>query len=204
VTSNTATSLNRSLLVAHMEQAAGPAPLLALTTALAQGDDLAWAQFHRDYGPTLFRQLLAATRGDHDLASDALQQTYLRVARYARPCESEAMFWGWLRMVTRTALSDCRRRRRSFWEMLKRRADEPDASTEPQGDDEPLQIALDAALASLDADERALLEAKYFSGESVRTIAERLDVSAKAVESRLTRARTELRRHLSNLLSRDE
>ena len=187
-----------------MEQAAAPSRLRELTAALACGDDLAWSQFHRDYGPTLFRQLLAATRGDHDLASEGLQQTYLRVARYARSCESEAMFWGWLRVVARTALSDCRRRRRSFWGLLRRRADEPEIGTDASGNDEPLQFALDAALASLEAGDRALLEAKYFSGESVRAIAERLDVSTKAVESRLTRARAELRRQLSSHLSRDE
>src|SRR5690348_638613 len=114
-----------------------------LTAGLARGDDAAWAQFHRDYGPAIFRQLLGATRGDHDLASEALQQAYLRVARHARPCDSDAMFWGWLRLVARTALSDCRRRRRSFWDLLRRRAGEPEADTEAGHNDERLQAAID-------------------------------------------------------------
>jgi RNA polymerase sigma-70 factor (ECF subfamily) len=196
---------NPALLVARMEQAAPPSPeLLRLTTALARGDDAAWSQFHREYGPAIFRQLLAATRGDHDLASEALQQAYLRVARHARPCDSDAMFWGWLRLVARTALSDCQRRRRSFWDLLRRRAGEPEADTDAGHDDERLQAAIDTALARLDAADQALLTAKYFRNESVREMAERLNVSPKAVESRLTRARAQLRGELSKLLSHDE
>jgi len=190
-----------------MEQAAAPAPLLELTTGLARGDDTAWARFHAEYGPGIFRQLLAATRGDHDLASEALQQAYLRIARHARPCESEPMFFAWLRIVARTALSDCRRRRISFWQMLGRRREEPeDNSSDASRDaaDEKLQVALEAALASLAPHERTLLEAKYFSGVSVRALAERLAVSPKAIESRLTRARAELRRTLLTLLARHD
>ena len=52
--------------------------LRELTAALARGDDAAWAEFHRDYGPEIFRYVLGGTRGDYDLAAEALQQTYLR------------------------------------------------------------------------------------------------------------------------------
>jgi RNA polymerase sigma-70 factor (ECF subfamily) len=178
-----------------------------LTAGLARGDDAAWAQFHRDYGPAIFRQLLGATRGDHDLASEALQQTYLRIARHARPCDSEVMFGAWLRVVARTALSDCRRRRRSFWDMLRRRANEPEEPDRDAGaheEDNFLTGAIDAALAALAPEERALLEAKYYDGESVHVIAERLGISIKAAESRLTRARTELRQQLSDRIARHE
>lgn len=197
-------SLNASLLAARMEHTSPAAPLVALTAGLARGDDAAWAQFHREYGPAIFRQLLGATHGDHDLASEALQQTYLRVAKHARPCDCERMFWGWLRVVARTALSDCRRRRLRFWQLLNRRGAEPGGPVAHEGADERVQTALDAALASLNPAERALLEAKYFSGTDVRSIAEQLGLSPKAVESRLTRARAELRRRLITTLARHE
>lgn len=197
-------SLNASLLPARMEQSAEPAALRILTTALARGDDAAWAQFHRDYGPRIFRQLLAVTHGDHDLASDALQQTYLRVARHVRPCDVEPMFLAWLRIVARTALSDCRRRRMSFWHLLRRRRDEPSDDATASAENEILQATLDRALAALAPAERELLEAKYLSGCSVRVLAEKLAASPKAIESRLTRARAELRRHLEILLSQHE
>lgn len=185
-------------------RASDATPLHALTSGLARGDDAAWAQFHREYGPLIFRQLLAATRGDHDLVSEALQQSYLRIARHARPCEVEAEFIGWLRVVARTALSDCRRRQRSFLQLLNRRREDPVDTEASTREEEKLQTALDRALATLEADDRALLEAKYLSGLDVRTLAARLELSPKAVESRLTRARAALRETLQNLLSRDE
>jgi RNA polymerase sigma factor (sigma-70 family) len=197
--------LNASLLAARMEQTVPASPLRELTAGLARGDDTAWAQFHRDYGPRIFRQLLAATHSDHALASDALQQTYLRIARHARPCEVEPMFLAWLRVVARTALSDCRRRQQSFWSLLQRRhADPVTAGDAAEPTDDRLQLALDTALAQLDADDRALLEAKYFSGADVRSIAAKLAVSPKAIESRLTRARAQLRHLLIAAFARHE
>lgn len=193
---------NSSLLAARVSQAAEPAPLLILTTGLARGDDAAWAQFHRDFGPRIFRQLLAATRGDHDLASEALQQTYLRIAGHARPCELEPVFLAWLRIVARTALSDCRRRRASFWQLLRRRHAEPPLDAEAA--DDRLQQALDKALFAIEPESRALLEAKYVAGTAVRALALRFSVSPKAIESRLTRARAELRRHILAVLARHE
>lgn len=180
-------------------------PLRDLTNGLARGDDAAWTQFHREHGPGLFRYLLAATRGDHDLASEALQQAYLRIARHARPCDSEPMFAGWLRVVARTALSDCRRRQTSFWRMLHRRHEDPSGNqASDEAEDSRLQAALETALGALAVEERTLLEAKYFSGDSVKTIADRMALSTKAVESRLTRARGELRRHIVTAFARHE
>jgi RNA polymerase sigma factor (sigma-70 family) len=195
--------LNAATFPARMESAAAPSPLRELTTGLARGDDAAWSEFHRDYGPTLFRQLLAATHGDHALASEALQQTYLRIARHARACDSAPMFSAWLRTVARSALHDCWRRRRTFWQLLRH----PSAAPESPSDDSrdgALTDALDAALAQLDATDRALLEQKYFAGLDVRTLATRLELTPKAVESRLTRARAELRRLLIAALKRHE
>lgn len=197
------TALNAALLSASMEPAAS-APLYALTAGLTRGDDAAWAQFHREYGPGIFRQLLAATRGDHDLASEALQQAYLRIARYARPCDSAPMFASWLRLVARTALSDCRRRHRSFWSLLHRRQADPSQETDSSFNENRLSAALETALALLAPETRDLLEAKYLTGTDVRTIAVRLAISEKAVESRLTRARAELRQHFLVSLNENE
>ena len=194
---------NPDLLARYMEQAALPSPLRELTTGLARGDDASWQQFHRDYGPGIFRHLLALTRGDHDLASEALQQPSLRVARHARPCDSEAVFLGWLRVVTRSALHDLWRRRRSFGDLLRRRRAEPAEDNSSSEADNRVLAALDAALAALDAADRSLLEAKYFNGLEVRLLAEKLGATPKAVESRLTRARVQLRQRLLAALAHD-
>jgi RNA polymerase sigma factor (sigma-70 family) len=183
------------LFAGTMEQTDPSSALSKLTAGLALGDDNAWGQFHRDYGPGLFRYLLASTRGDHDLATEALQQTYLRVARNARPCNSPSMFASWLRVVARSALSDSRRRRVSFWNLLRRRYEEPADISSPAEEEQTL-TALDAAMVHLSADDRRLLEDKYLAGLSVRTLGEKLSLSTKAVESRLVRARATLRQHL--------
>lgn len=177
--------------------------LWELTRQLAAGDDGAWRQFHRDYGPRIFRQLLASTRGNHDIAIEALQQTYLRVARNVRACDSDAMFGSWLRIVARSALNDCLRKKASFWSLLQRKAAEPETLTGAL-DDDSLVAALDITLQQINPEDRALLYAKYFDGEEVKQIAARLSISAKAVESRLTRSRLELRRLLDKNLKDNE
>lgn len=195
--------LTLRLISAEKEGDASSAELRRLTEAMARGEDGAWSEFNRTYGPAIFRQLLALTRGDHALAQDALQQTYLRVARHVRPCMAEAMFRTWLRTVARTALSDCWRRRRSFTDLLFRKWQEPPELADPAGDD-ALMEKLDHALTRLDAADRVLLESKYFSGLGVRALAEQLAITPKAVESRLTRARDALRRELLATLQRHE
>lgn len=188
-----------------MEQPSSPSQLRELTSGLARGDDAAWTEFHRNYGPLLFRQFLAATWGDHDLASEALQHAYLRIARHARPCDSAPMFVAWLRLVGRSALADCRRSKRRFWQWFDHRDNDTVApSAIDQDREEKMQAALDRALGQLDPDSRTLLETKYVSGTDVRSLAAKLEISEKAVESRLTRARAELRRLLLLALSRDE
>ena len=173
------------------------------TAALARGDDVAWEQFHRDYGPAIFRQLLAQTRGDHDMAKEALQQTYLRIAKNVRTCETKPQFKAWLRIVARTALHDCWRKKQSFFSLLLRKKQEP-LELHEQDTDEHLMVELDRALGRLPETDRTLLEAKYFVGQDMRTIAERLSISTKAVESRLTRARKTLRRELQAALKNHE
>ncbi len=106
------------------------------------------------------------------------------------------VFSGWLRVVARTELSDCRRGHRRFLELLRRHRWNALTEDAISDEEEQLRDVLDAALTQLDPDDRALLEAKYFSGVQVRDIAEKLSLSSKAVESRLTRARATLRRQL--------
>lgn len=191
---------------APIEPAVTPSALRELTSGLARGDDAAWTQFHREHGPGIFRHLLAQTHGDYDLAGEALQQTYLRVARYVRPCDAAPMFASWLRTVARSALNDLRRRRRTFWQLLRRRADDASSAADPADadNDSALSEALETALARLTVADRTLLEAKYFTGLDVRTLATQLELSPKAVESRLTRARAELRRRILGALTTHE
>ena len=174
-------------------------PLAELTQGMLRGDNAAWQRFHEQYGSMMFRILLASSSGNFHLASEALQRAYLRVSRHVRFCDNEAMWISWLRTVCRSSLSDSRRRDYSFWNFLRRQEEEP-------RENETLSVArenewfhkLDRAMAQLSLDTRSLLEAKYYRGESVQAIADQRSLSLKSVESRLTRARAELRALLSN------
>ncbi len=177
---------------------ADAAELAELTRRMAVGDDDAWRAFDRDYGPFIFRVLLAGARGDPHLAAEARQRAYLRISRYVRACDQPAMWFAWLRTVSLSALRDARRRELSFLDRLRRRAAEP----EPEADEtaeSALFAALETALTLLAPDTRALVEGKYLHGKSVQELGTELGLSNKAVESRLTRARQELRELLARL-----
>lgn len=177
-------------------------PLGELTRRMVQGDNAAWHEFHRVFGPRMFRHLLACTRGDHALAGDALQGAYLRIARHVRACEDETQWTAWLLRVARTELSDLRRRDARFLGMLRRWFAEP--QWEADAPDCFVFAMLDASLAELEEDTRALLDAKYLRGQRIDQIAETLGVSIKSVESRLTRARAKLRQLLEERLHKNQ
>ena len=174
----------------------GDPALAALTRALARGEDAAWQEFHRVQGRMLFRYLLTLTRGDPHRADEALQQTYLRVAKHVRVCDQPVQWEAWLRRVARTVLADQRRGEGRFWRMLFRRAEEPESGDGDGGHEAELEILygkLDAAMDGLPEEARRVLEGKYLRGLSVETLAAELGLSTKALESRLTRAREALR-----------
>lgn len=173
-----------------------PISLLALTRGLARGDDNSWEHFHHDYGAKIFRQLLALVDGNEDLAKEALQQTYLRIARYVQPCACAPMFARWLRLVAQSALSDCRRGPRRFWQLRQLYQRSLLSDNEIDEKEEKLHDVLGIAMDALGEEQRVLLDAKYYFELSVKEIAEKLSVSEKSIESRLTRARAALRREL--------
>lgn len=179
------------------EQAAA-AQLRELTRNLRRGNNAAWEQFHREFGPSIFRRLLGMTHGDHHLAEEALQHTYLRVARYVRPTDDAQRFASWIATVTRSAAADCFRSRNRFWSVLRRNSAEPALTNDS---DTAVHAALEIALSQIERHDRALLNAKYLAGKSVHAIAEELSTSAKAIESRLTRARAALRTKILSVLA---
>lgn len=182
-----------------MEQSASD--IVTLTQGLSDGREEAWQRFHLQYGPRIFRHLLAATRGNYDLSTEGLQQTYLRVARYARPCSSESEFLAWLRTVTQSALRDLWRRQGTIRRLLDRFLAQTDSPSVAPATEEVLFFALDQAMAELDESDRALLTAKYLRDESMADIARRLSLTTKAVESRLTRARLRVRARIDACLA---
>jgi RNA polymerase sigma-70 factor (ECF subfamily) len=178
----------------------------ALTRRMAAGDELAYRTFYDTYFNRLSRYLLVVTAGDEDAAREALQSALVRVVRHIKVFPSDTVFWSWLTVLARSALSDQSRKRRRYLAFLDRftwhtRAQSA-APDDPEADAR-LVTLLETSLQALPFDEQRLLEAKYFERRSVREIAEELKLSEKAVESRLGRIRHKLKAAILNGLKRE-
>lgn len=163
-----------------------------------RSDENAYRTFHEAYFPRLYRYLLVVAAGDEEAAREAVQSTFLRVVRYIKPFDEESRFWNWLTVLARTALADQRRKRSRYRAFLDRFTGHArmEAEVRPASAgraDAQLLSALEQCVGRLPPDERELVQRKYFGRESVRDIATSLQISEKAVESRLTRVRLKLK-----------
>lgn len=180
----------------------------ALTRRLVAGEERAYREFHQEYSGRLFRYLWVAARGEEDAARDALQEALRRVIRHMRIFSDEAVFWSWLTVIARSALSDEKRRVRRYRGFLDRfrRQTEVDVAAESPAAAEAqrrLAGALTHQLALLPTEDRDLMERKYLQRQSVREIAGVQGVTEKTIESRLTRLRGKLKAALLTELNHE-
>jgi len=171
----------------------------ALTRKLVAGDETAYRVFHDAYFDRLSRYLLVVTAGNEDATREALQETFRRVVRHIRVFSDEAAFWSWLTVLARSARSDENRKRRRYLAFLDRFTQHAAIERAAADNDRPgtdLEFFLEQNMDGLPAEERALLESKYYDHRSVREIAKQLQTTEKAVESRLVRARQKLKQAL--------
>ncbi|MFJ8229779.1 sigma-70 family RNA polymerase sigma factor [Streptomyces sp. NPDC094448] len=148
-------------------------------------DEGAIAELQREHGPALLSFLQGLTYGDQQRAEDLVQETLVRAWQhpeaFERPYESMRP---WLFTVGRRLAIDARRSR------LARPAEIGDgvlATTPDPADPTEMAVAqLDvrAAVDSLSADHRAVLDRLYFQGLSVRETAESLGIPPGTVKSR--------------------
>jgi RNA polymerase sigma factor (sigma-70 family) len=180
--------------------------IAALTQGMVVGNEDAYRSFYEAYYPRLTRYLLVVTNGDADAAREALQAAFVRVVRHIKVFDDEARFWNWLTVLARTAFVDQRRKRSRYLAFLDRFTEHArtEAAVAENGQaDARLLAALEFSVRSLPAEERALVDRKYLGRESVRDIADSLQSSEKAVESRLGRARRKLKELLLERLKHE-
>lgn len=189
-------SLNAHTAVsaADANEPSASAGVAHLTQRLAAGDEAAFREFHALYFDRLYQFLLIVTYGESHAAQDALQETLVRVARYARRFDDAEIFWGWLKAVGRSAARDGSRKQRRYLGRLRDFAlGRPTLFAEaPSSTPDRLHVNLAEALASLASDDRRLIEGKYFRGETMAELAAENGVTVKAIESRLSRVRQQL------------
>jgi len=168
---------------------------------------MAYRTFYDAYYKRLWRYLLVVTGGNEEATSEALQSALVRVVRHIRVFEDEEVFWAWLTVLARSALSDLRRGRRrylAFLDRFTRHTEVENYLPTKEATDGKLDALLERSLAGMPAEEKELIEEKYFEGRSVREIAERLGTSEKAIESRLVRLRRKLKSALLEGLKNEQ
>lgn len=157
---------------------------------------MAWRTFYNAYFDRLWRYLLVVSAGNEDVAREALQATLVRVARHVKVFADEVVFWSWLTVLARTAFADESKKRRRYFSFLDRFTSHPNVELDGAADaqaDERLRELLERHVALLPPDERKIVEQKYFAHRSVRDIADELQTTEKAVESKLSRIRKKLK-----------
>lgn len=177
-----------------------------LTARLKAGDEAAFAWLHQEWGNRLNRYCFALAAGDSAFAGEIAQAVWLRLVRHIRPLADEQALWNWLACAARHAATDLRRTGGRYRQALDRFlawARQHDGLQSNETDTEKgLLRALEKALENLDANERGLLEGRYFNGTSLAEIGLQYGLSERAVEGRLARLRQRLRELIAEELKR--
>jgi len=139
-------------------------------------------------------RLSMAILGDEADARDAAQDTFITAWRQIRGVRDPDRFDAWLQRV---ALNSARmthraRRRRGVREILQSRLG-PVQGDRPWPDPADADArVLDAALRTLDIDQRSILVLHHLEGRSIEELAAIIDIPAGTVKSRLHAARRAL------------
>ena len=165
-----------------------------------RGDAEAWRALYERYLPLVWRQAHALV-GDLHAAEDITSEVMLALLRNIQNLESDVpKLGGWLRSVVRYKSADYQRAvirsRAKLANAATRNANDTNSQVAPSA---PLELVetrrrVHQALDTLSERQRIVLEWKYLDALPVRTMAERLGETEKAVEAALYRARREFRR----------
>ena len=175
---------------------------LAIAQRILGGDARAFRDLFDSFFPRLYRYVLARVDGDHDAASDIVQQSLCKGLEHLHDYRGEAALYTWFSQICRRTLTDYWRRMRRTEQLVPLPDDDPDvravleaivapldAQPEVEAQRSDVRRLVQATMDALPGRYGDVLEWKYVDGLSVAAIAARLDIGAKAAESLLTRAR---------------
>jgi RNA polymerase sigma-70 factor (ECF subfamily) len=171
----------------------------ALLARVVEGDHDAFTTLMRRHEDRVFAVCLRIM-GSRTAALDATQETFLTLYRKASQYQGTAAVGTWLyRISVNTCYDLLRKERRRPSESLPPYLDPAD----PRGEDPYTSIELrpsvEAALATLTPDFRAVVILSDIEGLSLPEVADALEVPVGTVKSRLFRARRQLAGSLGNL-----
>jgi len=173
-----------------------------LVSALQQRNRRAWSLAVDRHSHELYGFVYHLVGGDRSIAEDLNQETWLEAVDGIDGCdEGKGAFRSWLFGIARKRVAMYYRRRASagnpasLSNPCEQIAELGDQSILPEDVLEKLEqnAVVRAPMLLLPDDRREAMLSKYVEGLSVKTIADRMGKTVKAVESLLTRARQQLR-----------
>ncbi|WP_404425716.1 RNA polymerase sigma factor [Nibricoccus sp. IMCC34717] len=175
---------------------------LADIQALQAGDDSALDRLMTRWQIPLRSFLFRLTQNEFD-SHDLAQETFVRVYRNRDRFRQSARFSTWLFAIASNLARDRQRRLQVRNAVALDDAPELENPTHPRGTSEAEEriAAVRDAIATLPPDLRTALVLFEYEDRSHAEIAEITESSTKAVETRLYRARQQLRRALARWLS---
>ena len=164
----------------------------AIRDAVLGGDAAAWRALYDAHFARLADYARWRCGGLADLADDVIQETWLTAVRRLRSFDPRrGPFFAWLCGIAANAARNAVRGRRRFLRRTTPLASDPPARDQEADRDKAERVAV--ALAALPDKYEAVLRAKYLDRQTVEQIAEAWGVSAKGIESLLSRARQAFR-----------
>jgi RNA polymerase sigma factor (sigma-70 family) len=179
---------------------------MCLVAAAKEGDHQAYAELCRRHSAQIFRTVLRITGNTAD-AEDTLQEALLKAYIHIRGFEGRSAFSSWLtRIASNSALMLLRKKRsqpvfslEGGFETDDFKLPEP-METAHNPEESCIQNALENELArairSLPPNLRVVIQIRYLEDAPVEQIANMLGISKVAAKSRLSRAKSQIRRHL--------
>ena len=171
----------------------------ALLARVVEGDHDAFTILMRRHEDRVFAVCLRIL-GNRTAALDATQETFLTLFRKASQYRATAAVGTWLyRISVNTCYDQLRKERRRPTDAMPDYLDPADPHAEDAYTSVELRPSVEAALATLTPDFRAVVIMSDVEGMSLPDVAEALDVPVGTVKSRLFRARRQLAGVLGNL-----
>jgi RNA polymerase sigma-70 factor (ECF subfamily) len=174
---------------------AGEATDDKLIARAVQGSARAWVKLVRRYERRIYNYALRMV-GHPDDAADLMQEVFMGAYRNLPGYRGDGAFAAWLFRIAAFRCTDHLRRRRPHDEFQ-----EADGTVVSPNDPEISLLAthanreITAALARLPAEQRHVVELKFFQGFTFEDIAGQLGVSANTAKTRLYTALKKLRTH---------
>jgi RNA polymerase sigma-70 factor (ECF subfamily) len=161
-----------------------------LVDASLKGDNGAYAVLARRYYKSVFIVCLGMLGSVHD-AEDIAQETMLKGQLKMKDLRDASQFGPWIIRITRNScISLIRMKKRDNKVIIRKSSPSEQMSIQYEG--------LRQAIEQLPAENRLPLVMYYFGSESIKEVAEKLELSCSAVYQRLKAATKELHRLLIN------